>query len=310
MSAWRLILSTLVFCAGGAMFAQSDAELGGTVRDSSGALIPDVAVTVTKLDTQMVRTSVSNEAGFFLVPLLPPGTYQLRLTKAGFKPATQTGIILQVGQQARLDITLELGAVVEEVTITAQTPLLETASATRGQVIDNQKIVELPLNGRDYLQLALLSVGAGRVPAGRQDSFSASGQRAYEINYQLDGVDNNTMQRASQARRGEVIKPSVDAIQEFKVLTSAYSAEHGRAGGGIINVNLKSGTNQFHGTVFEFLRNEALDAKNFFDPAGKPKPPFKRNQYGGSPLAARFARTRHSSSEITRPRESANQIPC
>jgi hypothetical protein len=293
MSAWRLILSTLVFCAGGAMFAQSDAELGGTVRDSSGALIPDVAVTVTKLDTQMVRTSVSNEAGFFLVPLLPPGTYQLRLTKAGFKPATQTGIILQVGQQARLDITLELGAVVEEVTITAQTPLLETASATRGQVIDNQKIV-----------------GAGRVPAGRQDSFSASGQRAYEINYQLDGVDNNTMQRASQARRGEVIKPSVDAIQEFKVLTSAYSAEHGRAGGGIINVNLKSGTNQFHGTVFEFLRNEALDAKNFFDPAGKPKPPFKRNQYGGSPLAARFARTRHSSSEITRPRESANQIPC
>ncbi len=269
------------------VFAQSDAEFGGTVRDSSGASIPGVSVAITKLDTRAVRTAVTNEAGFFLLPLLPPGEYQARLAKEGFKPITQTGVVLQVNQQARVEIVMEVGAVAEEITVNARTPLLETASAARGQVIDNQKIVELPLNGRDYLQLALLSAGAGRVPAGRQDTFSASGQRAYENNYLLDGVDNNTMQRASQARRAEVIKPSVDAIQEFKVLTNAFSAEYGRAGGGIISVNLKSGTNELHGSVFEFLRNEALDAKNFFDPVNEPKPPFKRNQYGfaiGGPI--------------------------
>ncbi|MBM3736299.1 MAG: TonB-dependent receptor [Acidobacteria bacterium] len=260
--------------------AQTAAELGGTVRDATGALIPGVTVTITRTDTSTVRTAATNEAGFFVAPLLPPGSYQIRLSKDGFKPVTQTGITLQVGQQARLEITLEVGAVVEEVTITGRAPLLETASAARGQVIDNQKIVELPLNGRDYLQLALLSAGAGRVPAGRQDSFSASGQRAYEVSYQLDGVDNNSMQRASQARRGEVIKPSVDAISEFKVLTNSFSAEYGRAGGGVISVNLKSGTNQFHGSAFHFLRNEAFDAKNFFDPPGEPKPAFKRNQFG------------------------------
>jgi hypothetical protein len=260
--------------------AQSDAELGGTVRDASGASIPGAAVTITNVATQAARTTVTNEAGFFLVPLLPPGAYQLRLSKEGFKPLTQTGITLQVNQQARMEFTLELGALVEEVTVTARTPLLETATAARGQVIDNQKIVELPLNGRDYLQLALISTGAGRVPSGRQETFSASGQRAYDNTYLLDGVDNNTMQRASQARRAEVIKPSVDAISEFKVLTNAYSAEHGRAGGGVISVNLKSGTNEFHGSLFEFLRNESLDAKNFFDPPNEPKPAFKRNQYG------------------------------
>src|SRR5262249_61852323 len=133
--------------------------------------------------------------------------------------------------------------------------------AARGQVIDNQKIVELPLNGRDYLQLALISTGAGQVPSGRMNTFSASGQRAYDNTYLLDGLDNNTMQRASQARRAEVIKPSVEAIQEFKVLTNAYSAEFGRAGGGVVSVNIKSGSNALHGSLFEF-RVEAFNAMN------------------------------------------------
>jgi hypothetical protein len=173
------------------------------------------------------------------------------------------------------------------ISVTARAPLLETASASRGQVIDNQKIVELPLNGRDYLQLALLSVGAGQVPSGRMNTFSASGQRAYDNTYLLDGLDNNTMQRASQARRAEVIKPSVEAIQEFKVLTNAYSAEFGRAGGGVVSVNIKSGSNALHGSLFEFVRNEKFDAKNFFDPPDQPRPVFKRNQYGfavGGPI--------------------------
>jgi hypothetical protein len=275
----------LVFAAG--LLPQSDSEIGGTIRDPSGAVIPGVAIVVTKVDTGVSRRTESNEFGFFVVPLLPPGEYRIRLAKDGFRPMTQTGIILQVNQQARLSLTMEVGAVAEEVTVTAAAPLLETATAGRGQVIDNKKIVELPLNGRDYLQLALLSVGAGLVPAGRQETFSASGQRAYENTFLLDGVDNNTMQRASQARRAEVIKPSVDAIQEFKVMTNAYSAEYGRAGGGVVSVSLKSGTNQFHGSVFEFLRNEKLDAKNFFDANDQPKPPFKRNQFGftfGGPI--------------------------
>ncbi len=281
----RLASLGLAFAAG--LLAQTDAEIGGTIRDSSGAVIPAVSVTVTKLDTGVTRTTLSNEIGFYVVPLQQPGQYRIRLTKDGFRPLTQTGITLQVNQQARINLTMEVGAVAEEITVTGSAPLLETATAARGQVIDNKQIVELPLNGRDYLQLALLSVGAGQVPAGRQGTFSASGQRAYENTFLLDGVDNNTMQRASQARRGEVIKPSVDAIQEFKVLTNAYSAEYGRAGGGVVSVSLKSGTNSFHGSVFEFLRNENLDAKNFFDAPDQPKPPFKRNRYGftfGGPI--------------------------
>ena len=167
--------------------AQTAAELGGTVRDHSGGLVPGVSVAVTKLDTHAVRNTVTNEAGYFVVPLLQPGEYQIRLSKEGFKTVTETGIVLQVNEQARQEFTLELGAVVEAVTITSSVPLLETATAALGQVIDNKKIVDLPLNGRDYLQLALLSVGAGQVPTGRMNTFSASGQRAYDNTYTLDG---------------------------------------------------------------------------------------------------------------------------
>src|SRR2546427_5519861 len=155
----------ILLAAATAAYPQSDAEIGGAVRDSTGGVIPGVAITVTKLDTRAARSTVSNDSGFFVMPLLPPGEYQIRLTKEGFKPLTQTGIVLQVNEQARMSFTLEVGGVVEEVTITARAPLLETATAARGQVIDNQKIVELPVNGRDYLQLALLSVGASQVPA-------------------------------------------------------------------------------------------------------------------------------------------------
>src|SRR5262249_50374712 len=150
----------ILLAATTAAYSQSDAELGGAMRDATGGAIPGVSVTVTKLDTRAARSTVSNDSGFFVMPLLPPGEYQIRLTKEGFKPLTQTGIVLQVNEQARMTFTLEVGGVVEEVTITARAPLLETATAARGQVIDNQKIVELPLNGRDYLQLALLSAGA------------------------------------------------------------------------------------------------------------------------------------------------------
>ncbi len=304
-------------------FAQSDAEIGGTIRDASGASVPGVSVAVTKVDTRESRATVSNESGFFLLPLLRPGEYRIRLGKAGFKTLNQTGIVLAVNEQARMNFTLDVGGVVEEITVAASVPLLETATASRGQVIDNKKIVELPLNGRDYLQLALISTGAGSVPSGRMNTFSASGQRAYENTYLLDGVDNNTMQRASQARRAEVIKPSVEAIQEFKVLTNAYSAEFGRAGGGVVSVNIKSGSNELHGSLFEFLRNDKFDAKNFFDPAARKRPPFKRNQYGfavGGPIrrdktfffgdweATRIRESRTVLNSIPTPRQAAGDF--
>jgi len=284
----RVLHATFFLLTATCAFAQSDAEIGGTVRDATGALIPGVSITVARPETRTSRATETNNVGFFVIPLLQPGTYQIRLTKEGFKQVTQSGITLHVNEQARLEFTMEVGSVVEEVRVTARAPLLETATAARGQVIDNQKIAELPLNGRDYLQLALISAGVGRLPpGGRFDTFSASGQRAQENTYLLDGVDNNTMQRAAQGRRAEVIKPSVDAIQEFKVLTNAYSAEYGRAAGGVVTVNIKSGTNEIHGALFEFLRNDTLDAKNFFDPPNQPRPPFKRNQYGfavGGPI--------------------------
>ncbi len=275
----------LVFASLG--WGQTDAELGGTVTDASAAFIPDVSITVTHLDTGVTRTTTSNEQGYFVVPLLQPGDYSVNLVKDGFRAITQTGITLHVGESARINFSMDIGSVTEEVTVTAAAPLLETATPAQGQVIDNQKIVDLPLNGRDYIQLALLSSGAGAVPSGRFNTFSASGMRANQNNFMLDGVDNNSMQRAGQARRAEVIKPSIDAIQEFRLSTNSYSAQYGRGGGAIVNVSLKSGTNQIHGSVFEFLRNEELDAKNFFDPPDRPRPPFKRNQFGfavGGPI--------------------------
>ena len=144
------------------LFAQADAEIGGTITDPSGAVIPGVSVTVTNVDTGVARATVANDLGFFIIPLLQPGNYQIELTNEGFRPIMQTGLTLHVNEQARLDFTMEVGAVTEQVTVTADTPLLETATATRGQVIDNQKIVDLPLNGRDYLQWALISAGVGR----------------------------------------------------------------------------------------------------------------------------------------------------
>lgn len=264
-------------------FAQIETALiQGTITDSSGAVIPGATVRFVQVATNQIQETSSDARGFFRSVPLRIGEYRVEVETDGFKKAIRSGIILELQQTAVLNISLEVGAITEVIDVTADAPLLETAEASQGQVIDNQKIVDMPLNGRDYIQLALLSAGAVRSIGGRFGGFSAGGQRTTQNNYTLDGVDNNNLQIAAQGRRAEVVKPSVDAIQEFKISTNAYSAESGRALGGTVNVSIKSGTNGLHGTLFHFLRNEKLDAKNYFDPVDSPRAPFKRNQFGFS----------------------------
>ena len=209
----------------------------------------------------------------------------------GFKRLVRQNIVLQVQETPVINLQMELGTLNQEVTVTAATELVRTTDASQGSVIEERRVKELPLNGRDYLQLSLLSEGTlpppgqGRTATGTNDGvgsraggFSAGGQRTTDNNYLLDGFDNNTDDTSFDTNQAEVVKPSVDAIQEFKVQTNAYPAQFGRAAGGVVNLTMKSGTNLFHGTAYDFLRNEKLDARNFFDPAKKP--PFKRNDYG------------------------------
>jgi hypothetical protein len=271
------------------MFGQTFGDIGGEIHDSSGAAVQDVKVTVTNLATNVVRTAVTNEAGLYSFPALVPGSYNVKAEKTGFKSVTRTAVELQVQQSARIDIELPLGQVSESVEVSASAQLLSTEDATVGTVIENKRIVELPLNGRNYLQLAALApnVSFGFGQAGQADgrqggeranqNISVGGSRS-EFNYfTLDGVDNTDPNFNTY-----VIQPSIDAVQEFKVQTGIYPAEFGHEATQI-NVSTKPGTNNFHGTLYEFLRNDALDANNYsFTTLRKVKDPFKWNQYGGT----------------------------
>jgi len=272
----------LLFSA--ALYAQVETgRIIGTIKDAAGALVPRAEVTITNTQTNQSFSTQSREDGTYESVPIRIGTYRVVVEHEGFRRSIRDGIILQIQQTVVVDHTLELGQVTQEISITAAAPLLATTEATQGQVIDNKKMVDLPLNGRDYIQLALLSAGANQAaPTARTGGFSGSGMRSTQNNYLMDGVDNNNAQIAVQGRQGEAVKPNVDAIQEFKVMTNAYSAEYSRAAGAVVSVSLKSGTNELHGTAYEFLRNEKLDARNFFDLPDQPRVPFKRNQFGFS----------------------------
>ncbi|MCW5965227.1 MAG: TonB-dependent receptor [Bryobacterales bacterium] len=260
----------------------------GTVSDPTGARIVGTTITFTNLGTNVTQSTTTDAQGSFRSIPLRTGRYSITAETPGFKRLVRTGITLEIQAEVRLDLTLELGETTEQVTISADAALLQTTESSRGQVVDNKKIVDLPLNGRDYLQLALLTAGTNVPPPGaRFAGFSASGFRVSHNNYLLDGMDNNSNQQAAQGRTPQVISPSVDAIQEFKVQTSNYSAEFGRNVGGVVNLVIKSGTNEFHGGAFEFLRNEAFNARNFFQQPGTKIAVFRRNQFGallGGPI--------------------------
>lgn len=283
MRRWLSIV--LLMLLGGVLPAGAQSFRGtivGTVKDPSGAVLPGVDVTVTNAGTRVARAVVTNEAGDYAVPLLPPGTYSVTAALSGFKTEVRSGITLQVDQVARVDMTLQVGEVSETVEVIGDAPLINTETSTVGTVIENRKVVELPLNGRQFFQLNLLVPGASTSVQGSQNStqggaFVVNGAREQDNNFLIDGIDNNDL-----AINIFAVPLSVDAIQEFKLQASSYTAEFGRSGGAQINVSTKSGTNALHGTLFEFLRNSELDAKNFFDRPDQPIPPFKRNQFGGS----------------------------
>ena len=257
----------------------------GTVTDEKGAVVSGATVTVTNVDTQVARKTATNSDGNFEVVLLRIGSYQVTAEQPGFKKAVSEEAKLQINQALRFDIKLEVGAPTESVTVTSQAAGVETVSPTLGQTVQTRQIINLPLNGRNVLNLALLQPGVSENNPGDGSAgfFNIAGNRSDSVTFLLDGGVNNNL-----LNNGVVYNPNPDTIAEFRLLTSNYTAEYGRNGGGVISVVTKSGTNNYHGSGFEFLRNNALNANRFFNNKnGIPREILKRNQFGftvGGPI--------------------------
>src|SRR3989441_2197423 len=264
-----------------------NAALVGTIRDSQQALILGAMVTLQNLDTGVELTSTTNELGNYEFPTVRPGNYSLRVELSGFRRFVQN-ITLAVNERGRIDATLQVGAISAEVTVQETTTVVQTESSALGDVVHSRDLVNIPLNGRFFLDLALMTAGTV-VPSTNNRTFlatpsgigisgiNASGTREDSTNYLFDGINLSDM-----VQNQITFQPNIDSIQEFKVQTNAFSAEYGRNAGIIINAISKQGSNSIHGSAWEFLRNEKLDAKNFFDRPDLPIPPFKRNVYGYS----------------------------
>ena len=265
----------------------------GTVRDPSGAAVVGATVQAVNLETNEIRASTTNEVGYYEFPLLPAGRYRLEAKMAGFQRATTAPFDLHAGTRPRFDLVLTLGPLTEAVEVVAAAPLVNTTTTDLGIVIDRSRVESLPLNGRNWQQLVGLQAGVLASPAsavGGRGGMEFSGSSAFGNNLMLDGIDmsfGETQAPASDSGAGGggslINTVSVEAIEEFKTTTSAFSAEYGRATGGVLNITTKSGSNAFHGTLFEFFRNDILDANSFFsNRSGFAKPPLRWNQYGGN----------------------------
>jgi hypothetical protein len=289
LAACLLVLTPLAL-AGNASAQAVTGTIIGTVADTTGAVLPGVSVTVKHTETGFTRTLVTDSNGEYTAASVPTGTYTVTGEISGFKSVSLSNVQVGVDQRVRADINLEVGAMTESVEIVAQTPLVQTSSSDLSTTVTEDQIKQLPLNGRNFVSLTRTIPGVLRgIPGSNIDgagslawrasaAFSANGQRPRDNNYLLDGVDNNETWLQTV-----VVFPSVDAIDEFKLQTSTYSAEFGRSLGGVVNLQIKSGSNEFHGSAFEFHRNSKFDANNFFNNANqRPKPDFKQNQFGGT----------------------------
>ncbi len=275
MSILRLFLAAAL-CTG-VCWGQGSVTIFGSVTDSSGAVVPGVAVTVTNTATGVARSTVSDATGNYIVSQLPIGVYSLKAEAQGFKAFLQENIRVQVDENRQINIVMQVGALTESISVAAEITQVETRSGSLREVVDSERIIELPLNGRNPLQLQYLVAGSGGRAGQDQaqnESVSINGSRTNSNNYMLDGGDNHDPYFNTPA-----IFPSPDALQEFSIQTNAYSADRGRNAGAFMNAVTKSGANTLHGTLFEFVRNEKLNARNFFANA---VPPFKRNQFGGT----------------------------
>jgi hypothetical protein len=262
----------------------------GTVRDQSGGVLPGATVTVTHEGQGFALTGVTRADGTYVFTPIRTGTYSVEIEFPGFKKGVRHGVNVNLQQQAVVEMELAPGGVAEDVVVTADAPLLETRTGTAGQTLRSESIETLPINGRDYTVLARLAVGVVPPQPGARAPlmFSANGVRPAQNNYLLDGIDNNTSNVDFLSGVAYIVKPPVDAVDQIKILTSSFNAEYGRAGGAVLNTTLKSGTNQLHGSAWEFHRNDKLNANDFFaNRAGIPKGKYLSNQYGltaGGPL--------------------------
>ena len=268
-----------------ALAQYNTAELGGVVKDTQGGVLPGATVWVAQASSGFKVERVTDGSGRFFLPGLPVGDYTLSVTLEGFKQFSQKGLALRVGQKIDLSVTMELGAMSESVTITAEAPLMQTANAEMSEVITNTQVVEMPLNGRQFLQLAQLTDGVAIPPGGtRGAAFEQAGalpavygQRSGHNIYLLDGV-----KVTDEYFNNLVVSPSIDAIQEFRIQKTMYPAEFGGKASALINVVSKSGSNSFHGSLLEFSRSDKFDAHSYFDDPNKPIPPLKQHQFGAN----------------------------
>ncbi len=274
-----LCFAVILFAASASLNAQTTGSILGTVTDETGAVVLGAKVEAKNTLTNEVRRTTTNPMGYYTLAELPVGVYTVQVELEGFRTAVREGIQLSLNRNARVDIRLSVGALTERVNVTADAPLVETTTNEMGGLVDQRRVVELPLNGRNTLSLVSLIPGAQQLETGNAQGFvenktNINGQRQEQSNWLLDGGDNTSTLR----NYGNDV-PNPDAIQEFRVVTNNYGAEFGRSVGGVINVITKSGTNEYHGSLFEFLRNRSLNAQDFFEPDTTP---LVQNQFGGT----------------------------
>ena len=272
--------------------AQATGSISGTAKDESGAVLPGVTIEATNTATNSVRTATTGSDGFYAIPLMQPGSYTVRASLSGFSTFSRGGVKVSVSETSLVNVPMKVGGQSETIEVMGEAPLIETGNATLGIVIDEKKVVDLPLNGRNFTQLGTLIPGVVAPPAGLggqngdatpggfgnvTGGFNVNGQRNQSNNFLLDGATNN-----DTFNTGFVLRPPPDAIQEFKILTHSYSAEYGRNSGSVVNVVTKSGSNNWRGAVWEFNRNDKFQERNFFVPETQAKPKLKQNQFGAA----------------------------